>query len=479
MTNKERNLCLGLLKLFKLDQQTFDELVTEGQLEIFSKLILRKRNRVHILTSTQYGKSLIVALACVIISCIEGELISVIAPKTEKAKIIMRYYINHLGDSPLFYTQLEKNTKLERLRMEESKDRIVLRNGGGIFVVSANAANSIKGIESAMGEGAKIVIMDEAALIPDNIEATIFRMLAGYKEGFYCKIGNPFYRNHFLKSYQDPKYEKVFIDYNQAIREGRYTQEFIDEARKKPHFGILFECKFPRADMIDPRGFSTLLSDEDLKQRIVEPFGEVRMGVDVAEGGGNFNVIILRWANFSKIVLKYVSENTMDLAGRIIQVAKENKVLAQNIFIDSIGVGKGVCDRLIEQKLIITQVKGSEKADNEREFTNKRAENYWRTRLWIKEGSALEPSEDWLQLTNIKYKAKDSSGQLLIMSKDDMRKEGYESPDVADALALTFSRRSILLRERVMTQEQRELLKQFDYYKAHSKKRGVERYKIL
>jgi hypothetical protein len=51
------------------------------------------------------------------------------------------------------------------------------------------------------------------------------------------------------------------------------------------------------------------------------------------------------------------------------------------------------------------------------------------------------------------------------MPKDEMRKRGIESPDVADALALTFSRDSVINRDKILTQEQKELVKQFDYFK--------------
>ena len=239
MTNHEKNICLGFLDNFVLDGKKVSSIVTVGQLEIFYRIVYRRSNRVQIITPTQYGKSLFVALGCIVVSCIQDRVVAVVAPKTEKAKIIMRYYIEHLGDNPIFYTQLEKDTKLERLRMEENKERIILRNGGGIFVISANASNSIKGFEAAMGSGAELVVIDEASLIPDEIEATIFRMIAGKKDGFYCKIGNPFYRNHFLKSWNDINYDKVFIDYEQGLNEGRYTREFIDEAKRKPHFDFL------------------------------------------------------------------------------------------------------------------------------------------------------------------------------------------------------------------------------------------------
>ena len=71
-------------------------------------------------------------------------------------------------------------------------------------------------------------------------------------------------------------------------------------------------------------------------------------------------------------------------------------------------------------------------------FVNKRAEMYWRTREWILRGGKLERHEDWAQLTQVKYKVADSSGKLKIMSKEEMLRDGIDSPDVADSLMLTF-----------------------------------------
>jgi len=68
---------------------------------------------------------------------------------------------------------------------------------------------------------------------------------------------------------------------------------------------------------------------------------------------------------------------------------------------------------------------------------------YWRAREWILRGGKLEKDDDWKQLTKIKYKIADSSGRIKIMSKEEMLKEGVDSPDVADAFALTFARSDI------------------------------------
>lgn len=470
LTDNERAVCLKLLELFEIEGKKASEIATEGQIEIFAEIIFRKHKRLEILCATQYGKSLFVALACLVVTCIQGEMIAVVAPKDEKAKIIMRYFIAHLSDHQLFYSQLEKNTKLERLQMEESKERIIMRGGGGIYVISAQAGNARKGIEAAMGEGAKNVILDEAGLVPDEIEATIFRMIAGKgPEAFYCKIGNPFYLNHFHDSWLDERYHKIFIDFNQGILEGRYSSDFIAEAKRKPHFGILYGCEFPPEDIMDDKGYIKLFTKEDIEKakKVVEPFGEKRLGVDIAEGGGDSNVIVLKTANYAGLLMKFQNEDTMAITGHTISTAKELEVDDRNIFMDTIGVGKGPYDRMHEQLHHPTSVKFSEKADDDVQFANLRAECYWRMRDWIIGGGALDPEDDWSQLLHIKYKV-DSSGRMLMMPKEELRKVIHGSPDLPDALAMTFARRSVMptKEDRV----NRDLLKQFD---AHRMKRNV------
>lgn len=466
MTTEERKKCLLMLHPFEIEGKRADEAATEGQLEIFNAIVNRTSKRVQIVTPTQYGKSLFVALACVVVSCIQRKKVSIIAPKSEQARIIMRYYVEHLGDSWMFYSELEKDDRLERLRMEENKQRITLKNGGGIFVVSANANNAVKGFEAAMGAGSDIVIVDEASLIPDQIEATVFRMIAGRGDrGFYCKIGNPFYRNHFHDSWRDPSYAKVSIDYHQGIREGRYSESFIEEARRKPFFDVLYECKFPTDDAVDSQGYIQMFPTDliDGARVDVEPAGELRMGVDVAEGGGDRNALVVKSLNYACVLATFQASDTMTLVGETINQAKEHGVIDRNVFIDSNGVGKGAFDRLREQRFECNSVKFSESADDPAQFLNKRAECYWRMLAWIREGGRLSTTSDWDELASIRYRV-NSNGKVQIMPKEDMRKVGRGSPDVADALAMCFSRdlRKVIDKTREEIVRDRETLRQFD-----------------
>ena len=434
---EKREMCLKLLSLFKIDGKSGDQAVSDGQLIIFYNIVFRPHNRLQILTCTQYGKSLIVALACIVVSCFQDEKIAILAPKNEMAKIIMRYYLEHIGDHVLFYSQLEAKTKLERLRQEENKERIILKRGGGIFVVSVQAGNSRRGIESAMGAGSRIVILDEASLIPDQIEATTFRMIAGKgANAFYCKIGNPFYLNHFHRTWHKDRYKKIFIDYQQALKEGRYTDEFIEEAKENPMFDILYGCKFPNRDEIDDRGYRFLISEQELEDAFIDELpddlkGRRRLGVDVGRGS-NYSAFVVRHDNVMWLESKNQSANLMT------QVDELGRIRGDEIFIDDVGVGGGVTDRAEELGYNVMGIREGSSANNSEIFANVKAENYFEFKRWINKGGKILRNQDWRQLLEIKYR-RNSSGRTQLEPKDDLLKRGVKSPDVADAGSLTFN----------------------------------------
>lgn len=448
MTKKRKKEVDFLLSLFQIDEKPASEVLTPTQKEIFADLIYRDNKRIQIESATQYGKSLVVALACIIIACIQDEVVAVVAPTGDKAKIIMRYFVDHLGDNILFYSQLEAGTRLERLRKEESKDRIILRNRGGIYCLSTNERNVMKSFESAMGFGAKILICDEACLISDQSETSIYRMIAGKgKDAFYCKIGNPFYRSepysHFFKSSNDSRYKKFVVDYKLGLTEGRYTEEFIEEARQKPLFDVLFECKFPDEEEIDERGYRRLLTIEQIKKAMTEKLpefitGKFRLGCDIGRGG-NFNAYVGR---DNKVMWIHGKNRSTDLMTNVVEIKKAK---ADITAIDDVGVGGGVVDRCREKGIYVIPVIEGATAENSEVFKNIRSELFFKWREWILAGGQLERSDHWLLLNEIKWK-KDSSGKFMLEPKDELKKRarqmlmrlGSDSPDIIDAGSLTF-----------------------------------------
>lgn len=424
--------------------------LTPSQCEIFNDIWKRKHKRIHLMAHTRFGKSMTVALAVLLRVATFPEKWSIIAPSVEKARIIMDYIIQHAFDNDYFKTklQIEKGESIESLRRKRTKDRINFKHSDGtlgeVFIVGVDSGNKVKAGEAAMGFGAPNVILDEAALVDDEIESKVFRMLADNAEDyFYLKVGNPFTRGHFLKDYRNPEIFSRNLDAAVGLKEGRLTEEFLAIAKTKPNYDILFNNKFPAADTVDRDGWSPLITDDELEAAFVDEnipmFGTRRLGLDVAEGGENFNVFVLRSENFAAIVRKDQEDNLMTTVGNTLQLSKILNVDQKEIYIDAIGVGSGVVDRFIEQRIPVKGIKVSANPLDKINFYNLRAEAYWRVRDWIRAGGKLKRHPDWYQLTQIKYKVRDSSGNMVIMSKDEMRKKGIESPDVADSLMLTFA----------------------------------------
>ena len=128
----------------------------------------------------------------------------------------------------------------------------------------------------------------------------------------------------------------------------------------------------------------------------------------------------------------------MELVGWVIQEASQNE--DSIIFIDSIGIGKGVYDRLREvgQKAYSIDVRRN--ARSPERFLRLRDELWWNLREQFEKGIISIPNNKDLldQLAAIKYKPQ-SDGKIKVESKDELRRRGFGSPDEADALCLSFA----------------------------------------
>jgi len=423
--------------------------LTDGQAEIFETIATRKYPRVHCLTFTQLGKSDVVSMAILTRITTFPEKWAIVAPSNKKAHIIMGYLIGHIFDNE--YTQslfeVEKGESLDRIRRERSKERLTFKLPDGqiseVFTLSSEGKRTKDLLDALIGFSAPNVIIDESSLIDDVQYVGILRMLGGHKDNFLFEIGNAMRRNHFFKTSLDPNFHHINIDCYRGIKEGRITQEFVDEMKNKPMFSMLYENKFPAQDAVDSSGYAPLYLDTEINGKMrnkVELFGELRMGCDVAGEGSNYSVITLRGKNGAKILYKEHTPDTMSFVSKIVEMYRLYR--PARVYIDKVGIGKPVYDRLMELpefyidgQSIIVGVMAGEQADDTENYFNKRAEMFWRQREWL--SVAELEGNDWLDLLDVRYKVQ-SDKKIKIKSKDEMVKEGVMSPDVADSLSLTF-----------------------------------------
>ena len=160
------------------------------------------------------------------------------------------------------------------------------------------------------------------------------------------------------------------------------------------------------------------------------------LGVDVARFGEDRSVLIERKGRHSKIIKVMHGQDTMAVTGAVMNAINEAKSGEpyDYVCVDVIGVGSGVVDRLVEQGIEVSAVNVAEKPRMEN-MKNLRAELWQRMKDWLSEGHVPEEMKD--DLIGPQYSF-DSSGRLVIERKEDMAKRGLASPDLADALALTF-----------------------------------------
>lgn len=300
-----------------------------------------------------------------------------------------------------------------------------------------------------------LVVVDEASGVSEDI----YTAVDGLAPTRILLIGNPTQNTgRFANSFKLPHVKKIQIsafDTPNLKGQGIVLPGLITEAdieRFKLNYGEQSDVyrvrvlgEFPLSDV------DSLISVDDVykaiqREVVVQAQFEKKMGVDVARFGDDRTAIIIR--QMEKVIRKEVfsSLDTMQITGQVLKIAKEEMIKAENICVDVIGIGSGVVDRLREQGWKVCGVNVAEKPDDQEHYINLRAELYAsRLKEWLKTAS-LPNDDDFYELANIKYKF-NSTGKLQIESKDDMKKRGLNSPDVADALMLTFATKNIIFNQ--------------------------------
>lgn len=162
------------------------------------------------------------------------------------------------------------------------------------------------------------------------------------------------------------------------------------------------------------------------------------LGVDAAAFGDDANALVERKGRNASLIKRIRGQDTMKTVGDIMkarQDAIDSGEPYDAIPVDVIGIGRGIYDRLIEQgvsEAIPVNVAEKPRLEN---CKNLRAELWYRCKDWLKEGHIAEEFRE--DLIGPQYSF-DSNGRLVIERKEDMKKRGLASPDIADALCLTF-----------------------------------------
>lgn len=340
---------------------------------------------------------------------------------------------------------------------EWQKTRIVAKDHVAIWWASARqwskTADAQKQADTLAGLHADnmLFIIDEAGGVPRAVAATAEAALASGTDTKLIIAGNPTHTD-------GPLYDacvthrhlwdviEITGDPNDPMRSPRISVEWAKQqiemyGRDNPWVLVNVFGKFP------PGSINALLGPEEVTaaiKRHLQPqdyqFAQKRLGVDVARFGDDRTVIFARQGlnaqvgSNNPVIMR--NARTDQIAARIM-LSKQRWGSELDLIDDTGGWGHGTVDQLIAAGHAPIAVQYHAPAIDPR-YANRRAEMWMEMATWIRRGGALPDIPELIgELTTPTYVF--VNGKFQLEDKKLVKDRLGRSPDLADALALTFA----------------------------------------
>lgn len=314
------------------------------------------------------------------------------------------------------------------------------------FSKTANAEEQGKTL-SGLHSGYVLALIDESGAIPIQVARAADQALSTCKWGKIVQAGNPLSRDGMLYAAATTLRHLWHVititgDPDDPDRSTRINIEWARSqieayGRDNPWVMAYILGQFP------PTSLNTLLGPDEIAaamKRVILPqdieHSQKRLGIDVALEGDDRTVLFPRQGLQAFTPVEMRNQRGPAVAARA-GLARQ-KWNWETCFVDDTGgFGAAVQDAMIQGAIPNVPVNFAGKADDPRYF-NKRAEMWFRMAEWIKRGGALPNIPELArELVTPTYTLK--NGKFLIEPKDQIKKRLGFSPDMGDALALTFA----------------------------------------
>jgi hypothetical protein len=292
-----------------------------------------------------------------------------------------------------------------------------------------------------------IVVMDEASVIPQIIWTTLEPVMTDVStEIVWCVFGNPLhssgpFREAFGKFAH--RWLRWHIDARTVgISDKRQIAEWAEDHEEDSHFFMpRVRGQFPSQSALQfiPTDLVEAAMVRDIARAPNDP---LVLGVDIARFGDDSSVIYARRGMDARSIkpMIYHGMSTDRLEDVILEFCSQNRV--ECIFMDGGGVGGAVVDHLLNRHNLPVediQFGGRPNRGDTIKYAQKRSEMWGAMRDALKYLAIPDSAElrDQLISPEFDYNLR---GELQLEKKSDMKKRGLASPDIGDALALTFAR---------------------------------------
>ncbi len=391
------------------------------------------------------GKTHLAAVKLITHALQKPGLYAYILPEIKQFTIVAWPVFQHYL-KPLQNVRLPDGSKTDLVKMNATDHSISFYNGSQIKPFSGVYGDSIRGTKL---RGA---VFDEVAQVPPKTWSECAGpALSDTKDSWVLFIGTPNGIDLFSELYdqgQDPN-----LPWIASKRFTVYETNAIDPKKLEQQRLGMSENSFRREYLCDfaASAEDQLMNVEDVEramQRYLEmnyhesdfqkeQRANVFMGVDVSRLGDDSSAIFVRTGNRAELVYMQRGLDTTALADAVVQMYRKYKPDA--LYIDGTGVGGGVVDQVRACNIECHDINFSSKSTDPM-YANKRTEIWGKMAEWIKRRGAVNPSlrDLKIDLPAPLYK-KDERGMMALEKKTEIKKRIGRSPDLGDALALTFS----------------------------------------
>jgi hypothetical protein len=308
-----------------------------------------------------------------------------------------------------------------------------------LVTASADNKESLQGGHSTN----YIILADEASGIDDSTFDVLQRTLSTGNGGRFVLTSNPtrssgrFYE--IFHREDNTVWSTIYFSaFDCPHISEKWIQEVIEqygEDSDQYRIGVLGQ--FPRAT--DTQFISALIVDNAMANQLEPGYYQdypVKVGADIARFGDDETVFVARQGPRILNITRIKNQDTQEVAGALLEY--QNKWRGLMVYIDSIGIGAGVYDRCKVLGMPVKAVVSSNKSAKPLEYYNVRSQLWGEMKNWLMAGASIPYMPELRdQLVGMTY-GYNQRMQLMLTSKKDLKRQGQKSPDIPDAIALTF-----------------------------------------
>lgn len=322
---------------------------------------------------------------------------------------------------------------LPMTKINESELSVILHNGSFIRLYGADNPDSIRGTYFSF------IVLDELSDVKPEVWQEVIRPALADRKGGALMLGTPKGQNLLSELFfgDQPDWYRAMFRADETDIVDPAELEASRQIMSESQFAQEWLCSFEASNdnILIPISLASEAARRIIPERDIR-FAPKIIGVDVARYGGDRSCVMFRQGLQAFDPLVFQGIDNMTLAGKVAREIDAREPDA--VFVDA-GRGEGVIDRLRQLGYRAVEVNFGGKPDDPG-FTNKRAEMWKRMADWLHAGGAVPNHPDLkTDLAAPTYSYANAAGKFDLESKDKLRERGLRSPDVGDALALTFA----------------------------------------